>query len=182
MDKKFQETLVSYAGRIDSAREELVDAMKKFITMAFDMHEEWKVPDCLVQCILSECDAAPDADIVDFKHYSAYVTPMAVRRKMGASGMYQYYVDGQEWGDGYTEYHAGLHVVDYNILFNFLSWYVYHFSDYLEDLKQRISGCTRVGDIGIVVEEWCEENCYDFDSIDIEAVMAWSNEWINENK
>ena len=182
MNKKQQETLVSYASRIDSARVELRKSTKEFVNKAFKMQEEWKVPACLIDCIMTEDCAAPDGEVVELNRGTFYMTPMAVRRKIVAPGLHRYFVDGEVWCNGDSYYMEDIEVYDCGIIFNFLSWYVYHFADYLDDLKRRISSCTRIGDIGIVVEEWCEECCYDFDSIDMEGVMAWSNEWINENK
>lgn len=182
MNKKQQETLVSYASRIDSARVELRKSTEEFVNKAFEMQEEWKVPACLIDCIMAEDGAAPDDEVVGLKRGTFYMTPMAVRRETGALGLHRYFVDGTVWYNGDSEYMEGIEVYDCGIIFNFLSWYVYHFADYLDDLKRRISSCTRIGDIGIVVEEWCDEYCYDFDCIDIEEIMAWSNEWINENR
>lgn len=182
MTKNQIEQFTHLSNRIYQQRKELREAELKVIKKFVAISDEWKVPECFWSAINYSGDAASDAVWCDYRHDGAYVVPFSVKIMRYPNQSYSDYfivggIECMEWSqDTVTD----VYTYDRSGALSFLFWYVETFLPYLEDLKQRLANVHRVGDIGIVLDEWCNECCYEREYLEDEEVIKWYNEELNK--
>lgn len=162
---------------IESRKYILREEQKNFLKECLSISSEWSVPYCFWSAINASPDAAAPAIYLCYNHDGAWVVPFGVvlDEKLQSAD-----VSGIECMEYSQDEVSGVTTYDIEDVCDFLSWYIEVFHPYLEDLKSRLRNVHRIGDIGIILNEWCEEYCYEREYLKDEEVMEWMNEELNE--
>lgn len=158
---------------IESRKYILREEQKNLLKECLSISTEWSVPECFWRTINASPDAAALAIYLCYNHDGAWVVPFSVELD---EKLHSALVSGIECMEYSQDEVTGIMSYDMEYVCDFLMWYIDVFHPYLEDLKSRLINVHRVGDIGIVLDEWCQENCYEREYLDDEEVMNWINE------
>ena len=162
---------------IESRKYALRKEQEDFLKECLSISTEWSVPHCFWGIIDASADAAAPAICLWYRHDCAWVVPFGVKleEKLQSAD-----VSGIECMEYSQDEVSGVTTYDIEDVCGFLSWYIEVFHPYLEDLKSRLLNTHRVGDIGIVLDEWCEEYCYEREFLNDQEVMDWFNDELNK--
>lgn len=171
--EKQSRNLKAMSNSIESRKYILREEQNDFLKKCLSISSEWSVPSCFWRAINASPDAAAPAICLWYNHDCAWVVPFAVEldEKLQSAQ-----VSGIECMEYSQDEITNVISYDMEYVCDFLMWYVDVFHEYLEDIKNRLLNVHRIGDIGIVLDEWCEENCYEREYLKDEEVMEWMNE------
>lgn len=169
-------TLNSYYENIISPKKGEVETNTvKFLKMAFEDRKTYAYPEWIWDALYADGCEAPlthveyDRDIVTVRVYS-----------VSADGL-DYYIGGRCVTSNMSDDVTDIQCWDKDAVMEFIAHFIgCNIDKLLDDLYNRIRSCTRMGDVGIVIEDWCQEEGYDFDYIDTQAVTQWASDRFNQ--
>lgn len=173
MTKK-EQLVQTYCYRTESLHSQLDEQIQETINFAFSVQDEYAIPSWLWTA-MDAMGAVPCQIWLDYNHEGVWAVPYAISKVH--DNLYFDGIENEEYSQSRT--YSNIVFPSYEIV-QFIQWFVEVFEPELEDLKTRLSIVHRMGDIDIVIEEWCNEYCYDFEFIETEEVIRWMNEELNK--
>lgn len=182
MDKKYIEAV---AESISTKKKQLREEMQEFIKRVFDeRHGVVGLPDWL-HSAAEQRDDLVEFNLIycSYNHDGAWIRPYVMRReetKYNKEG-FNYYLDGRECEEYAQEWMDDLNVDSVEDIYYFLiDYFESGIDDELDDLRQRLANCHRMGDVEIICQEWAEAHDYDWAELSWEKMLEWHTKEVEQ--
>lgn len=177
-----KEKLSALYNEVQELQKVVNDKCKEYLAQAFNKRTEYVIPEWMREAVRQsgiECDL-PHA-WTEVNTHGAWITIYGVMPSRYVDNMYYCVgLDEDEYVDNWVEDYD---CYDLAKVVEFIDTYYGHDIDgMLDDMRDRIDQTHRIGDIGIVLEEWCEHWELDPDDIEEEKLMEWLGNQIDNHK
>jgi len=178
-----KEELKKIAERIVSLQNEIAEQRTNFLNEAFSDTDTIGMPEWFAQLAYEEFQDTFSSVYGSYRHDGAWIIPYRIKRVASKNNdAHYYFINGHENEEYMCDWVDDVQIYEQGEISQFIKEYLESdFPQQLDALLKVVSEQHSMSDVDIVIREWAEENDYDEDELNMDDVMKWLSEVINNN-